>query len=211
MVHALVAKAWRPNEKLRDWLGRLRGPVLVMLLSTFGGLAFFAWCQMRWGRWDLYMLTQEAGWAIDADYFAVFRPGNYHFSLPSIHDPTRASQVTSALAGVTFVVIALADLIAAWRGRSGWRKRLGFYFAALVIYYMSVAGVASVQLESMLRYDLCMHALIVLGLLHYLREFRLPPLYVRAAAMTLAALACVAGLGLQGFYVWNFTRGNWIA
>ena len=100
---------------------------------------------------------------------------------------------------------------AAWRSRSGWQKRLGFYFVAFVIYYLSVAGVASVQLESMLRYDLCVHALIVLGLLHYLREFRLPPLYVRAAAMTLAALACVAGLGLQGFYVWNFTRGNWIA
>jgi len=35
--------------------------------------------------------------------------------------------------------------------------------------------------------------------------------YVRASAMGVAALICAAGLGLQGFYVWNFTQGNWVA
>lgn len=211
VLHALWTRGFPARGKLEEWFARLRGPVLVMLLAMLGGLSFFTYCHVRWGRWDLYMLTQQAGWAINADYLAVFRPGNYHFGLPSIHDPTRASQFTSALAGVIFVALALAELIAARGGVSGWRERLGFYFAALVIYYFSVAGVASVQLESMLRYDLCVHALIVLGLLHFLREFRLPSLYVRAAAMGLAALLCAASLGLQGFYVWNFTRGNWIA
>ena len=66
-------------------------------------------------------------------------------------------------------------------------------------------------MESMLRYDLCVHALIVLGLLHFLREFRLLPVFVRASAMALAALVFAAGLRLQGFYVWNFTQGNWVA
>ncbi len=211
VVHAFCRHGFLPNGKVRDWIARYRTPVLVMALSTLGGLAFFAYCQVRWGRWDLYMLTQESGWAIDADYFAILRPENYRFAIPPLHDPTLASQFTSALAGVVFVAIALAELIAALRERSEWRKRFGFYFAALVIYYISLAGVASVQLESMLRYDLCVHALIVLGLLHFLREFRLPPVYVQATAMGLAGLVCVAGLGLQGFYVWNFTQGNWVA
>ncbi|MGI8891781.1 MAG: hypothetical protein ACR2G0_13500 [Chthoniobacterales bacterium] len=198
--------------KLRDWWLAFRWPVLVMLASMLGGLAFFAYCQVRWGRWDLYMLTQAAGWSIAADYLAALKPANFNFALPSIHEPTRASQFTSAIAGLLFVAIALLELIAALRRRNGdWRKRIGIYFAAVVIYYVSVAGVASVQLESMLRYDLCVHGLVVLGLLHFLRKFRLPPVLVRAFAMGLAALACAAGIGLQGFYVWNFTQGNWVA
>jgi hypothetical protein len=211
VVHTLCKNGWRPNDKQRDWFARYRAPVLVMILSMLGGLAFFAYCQVRWGRWDLYMLTQESGWAIDADYLAIFKPGNYRFVPPSLYDSIGASQLVSALAGVVFVAIALAELIAALRWRSDWRQRIGLYFAAAVIYYISLAGVASVQLESMLRYDLCVHALVVLGLLHFLREFRLPPVYVRTSAMGIAALVCAAGLGLQGFYVWNFTQGNWVA
>ena len=165
VVHALCKKTGRSNQTLRDWIAHYRAPVLIMMLSTLGGLAFFAYCQVRWGRWDLYMLTQESGWAIEADYLAIFKPGNYHFAVPPLYDSTRASQFASALAGLAFVAIAVAEVCAAIRRRSDWRKRIGFYFAAVVIYYVSLAGVASVQLESMLRYDLCVHALIVLGLL----------------------------------------------
>ncbi len=202
---------WTRDLSARQWWTRSRRPILLVASGLFGGLSFFAYCQWHWGRWDLYMLTQEAGWAIHADYLAAFKPASFNFALPSIDEPTRASQFASALAGVVFLAIAFLEVVAARGGRSGWRLRLGFYFAAAVIYYISVSGVAAVHLESMLRYDLCVHALVVLGLLHFLREFRIPPVYVRAFAMGLAALACAAGLGLQGFYVWNFTQGNWIA
>jgi hypothetical protein len=79
-----------------------------------------------------------------------------------------------------------------------------------VIYYISVSGVASVALESMLRYEFCVHALIVLAFLQFLQQFRVPPL-LRGFAMTAAGLVSAAGLTLQGWYVWNFTRGNWVA
>ena len=66
-------------------------------------------------------------------------------------------------------------------------------------------------MESMLRYDLCVHALVVLGLLHFLRQFRASAGVGRAFAMGVAAVAFAAGLALQGYYVWNFTQGNWVA
>ena len=56
--------------------------------------------------------------------------------------------------------------------------RIGFYFCASIIFYISVSGVASVQMESMLRYEFCAHALIVLAFLHFLHQFRLPPVLV---------------------------------
>ena len=63
----------------------------------------------------------------------------------------------------------------------------------------------------MLRYEFCVHALIVLAFLHFLHQLRTPPLLVRAFGMAAIALLSAAGLCLQGWYVWNFTRGNWVA
>ncbi len=211
IVHSIFAEGWKRSENLRAWIWQQRVPVLVSTLSMFGGIAFFIYCQARWGRWDLYMLTQSAGWAIEPDYLAAFRPENYRWALPPYRDTSVVSQFTSAVAGGLFVAIAATELLAALNRRSGWQRRIGLYFCAAVIYYISLAGVASVQMESMLRYDLCVHALVVLGLLHFLREFRLAPMPVRALAMGVAAVAVAAGLALQGFYVWNFTQGNWIA
>lgn len=209
VVNALFAKGMR--SLLRKRTRQLLQPLCVAGLSMLGGIAFFVYCQVRWGRWDLYMLTQSAGWAIEPDYLAAFRPQNFRWALPPYDDPSVVSQFTSALAGWLFVAIAAIELIAALNRRGGWQRRIGIYFCAAVIYYISLAGVASVQMESMLRYDLCVHALVVLGLLHFLREFRPAPVWVRACAMGVAAVAVAAGLALQGYYVWNFTQGNWIA
>ena len=101
-------------------------------------------------------------------------------------------------------------LTTTWVGHDPVELR-GLVGAAALIYYLSLAGVASVQMESMLRYDLCVHALVVLGLLHFLRELRVAPVFVRALAMGVAAFIFAAGLALQGYYVWNFTQGYWVA
>jgi hypothetical protein len=55
------------------------------------------------------------------------------------------------------------------------------------------------------------HALIVLAFLNFLNQFRTPPMLVRAFGIAAVALFTAAGLCVQGWYVWNFTRGNWVA
>jgi len=182
-----------------------------MIVATLGAVFFFIYCQWRWGRWDIYMLTQSAGWSIDPDYLAVFRPSSYRWLIPALNNPTEASQMSMTLGALLFVIMALCELLPAIRCRTNWTTRIGIYFCAAVIYYVSVSGVASLDMESMLRYEFCVHALIVLALLHFLRQFRLLPVFVRAFGMAAAALASAAGLGVQGWYVWNFTRGNWVA
>jgi hypothetical protein len=71
--------------------------------------------------------------------------------------------------------------------------------------------VACVEMESMLRYEFCLHALIVLAFVHFLHQLRTPPLLVRAFGGAVIGLLSAAGLAVQGWYVWNFTRGNWVA
>jgi hypothetical protein len=211
VVHSIFTNRPQRSGGIGAWIARHRAPALVMLLSLLGGVSFFVYCQLRWSRWDIYMLTQESGWSIKPDYLAIFDFRNYRWTLPSFYDPSRASQFASAAAGATFGLIALAELLGAIRRHSEWASRFGFYFCAAVVYYFSVAGVASVQLESMLRYDLCVHALVVLGLLRFLGQFRAAPVYIRALGMSVASIAFAAGLTLQGYYVWNFTQGNWVA
>ncbi len=196
----LEPKTWFRTEK----------PAMVMtLVASFGALGFFTYSQLRWGHWDIYMLTQAAGWGIVPDYLAVFRPSSYRWFVPALNDPTEASQMSTTVGAVLLLGIAVCELsIRRWAGLP---LRAGMYFCAFVIYYLSVSGVACVDMESMLRYEFCAHALIVLALLNFLGQFRAPPALVRAFGIAAVAVIGAAGLCVQGWYLWNFTRGNWVA
>jgi hypothetical protein len=211
LVRTVFLKGWNRLRSPRGWL-REYGPALVLtIVAMFGAALFFIYCQVRWGRWDMYMLTQSAGWSIEPDYLAVFRPSNYRWLVPALNNPTEMSQMSMTLGALLFVIMAIGELLPAIRRRTNWAERLGIYFCAAVIYYVSVSGVASIDMESMLRYEFCVHALIVLAFLHFLRQFRLPPVLIRAFGMAVAVLGSAVGLSVQGWYVWNFTRGNWVA
>ena len=119
--------------------------------------------------------------------------------------------MSMTLAALLLVAVALCELLPAIRRQADWATRSGLYFCAAVIFYISVSGVACVEMESMLRYEFCVHALIVLALLDFLRQFRTLPIFVRTVGIAAVALISAAGLSVQGWYVWNFTRGNWVA
>ncbi|CAN5530156.1 hypothetical protein BH20VER1_BH20VER1_26130 [soil metagenome] len=211
VVQAFFKGGWAGFRNVRGWIGQYAKAVSLMLAATLGAVAFFIYCHVRWGRWDLYMLTQEAGWAVYPDYLAVFKLDSYRWLAPPLNDPTQWSQMTMTVGALFFVVVALCELVPALRRRTAWQSRVGFYFAAVVTYFIAVSGVASVNMESMLRYQFCAHALIVLALLHFLAQFRRPPARLRAIGLAVAVLLSAAGMGLQGWWIWNFTRGGWVA
>lgn len=211
VVRAVFKKGWSALRQPRHWMRNYLNAVAIMIASTFGAVGFFIYCQVRWGRWDLYMLTQSAGWNVEPDYFAVFRPSSYRWLLPALNDPTQMSQMSMTVGALLLVAMAIVELLPVVRRNTGFSTRIAIYFCAAVIYYISVSGVATVEMESMLRYEFCVHALIVLAFLHFLRQFRVPPLPVRALGIAVIVLACAVSLGVQGWYVWNFTRGNWVA
>src|SRR5206468_4487814 len=195
----------------RRWL-REHGPAIGMtFVAACGAMGFFVYSQLCWGHWDIYMLTQAAGWGIIPDYLAVFKPSNYRWLFPGLDNPTEASQLSMTLGAVLLVGIALCELLPPIRRRAGLPIRAGIYFCAASIYYLSVSGVACVDMESMLRYGFGAYALIVLALLNFLRQFRTRPIWVRSLGTAAVAAVRAAGLCVQGWYVWNFTRGHWVA
>ena len=211
VVRSIFQTGWRGLLKPRKWLRDNRGAVGLTIVAAGGVIAFFAYCQLRWGHWDLYMLTQAAGWGIEPDYLAVFRPESYRWLVPAPDDPIEASQMSVTLGALLLFGVLICEVVPALRRRACLPVRLGIYFCAAVIYYLSVSGVACVDMQSMLRYEFCAHALIILAFLNFLRQFRTPPVWVRALAVAAVALVSAAGFCVQGWYVWNFTRGNWVA
>ena len=211
LVHSLFLKGWKGLREPRAWFRQYAAVIGLMAVATLGALFFFIYCQVRWGNWNMYMLTQAAGWGIIPDYLAVFKPSSYRCLVPALNDPTEASQLSMTLGAVLLVGVALCELLATIRRPACLPVRAGIYFCAAAIYYLSVSGVACVSMESMLRYEFCVHALIVLAFLNFLRQFRTPPMLVRAFGIAAVALLSAAGLCVQGWYVWNFTRGNWVA
>jgi hypothetical protein len=211
VVQALFRNGWTGLVDVRSWFKRYGPSIMIMLGATLGAGLFFFYCLLRWGRWDMYMLTQQSGWAIVPDYLAVFKSESYRWLIPALKNPTEASQMTMTLGGALLLAVILGELLPSVRRWFAGTTRAGFYFCAAVIYYISVSGVASVDMESMLRYEFCVHALIVLAILHFLHQLPTPRLWVRATGMAAIALLSAAGLSVQGWYVWNFTRGNWVA
>ena len=211
LLRRVVDHGWRGILDVRGWVRRYTSAIALSFVAMLGTIGFFLYCLYRWGRWDLYMQTQESGWAVRPDYLAVFKLESYRWLWPPLDNPTLWSQVTMTGGAVCFVAVALCELIPAIRRSTGWQTRIGIYFAAFLTYYIAVSGVASVQMESMLRYQFCAHALIVLALMHFLAQFRPLPAAGRGLAMAAVALLCAAGLSLQGWWIWNFTRSGWVA
>ena len=211
LVRSVFQTGWRGLLEPRKWLREQRAAIAMTLVAVCGAIAFFVYSQLRWGHWDIYMLTQAACWGIVPDYLAVFKPGSYRWLVPALNNPTEASQMAMTLGAVLLLGIAFCELLPAIRRRAGLPVRAGIYFCAAAIYYISVSSVACVDMESMLRYEFSVHALIVLALLNFLRQFRTPPVLVRAFGIAAVALLSAAGVCVQGWYVWNFTRGNWVA
>jgi hypothetical protein len=209
VVRSLFSTGWKSLREPLVWAKANRQAIVVMIVSTLGAGLFFLFCQLRWGHWDMYMLTQSAGWGIIPDYFAIFRPASYRWLIPALNNPREASQMTMTIGAVLLVALSAVELLPALRRRTDSATRIAIYFCAAAIYFVSVSGVACVEMESMLRYEFCMHPLIVLAFLHFLRDSRPLPVPVRALGV-IVALASAAGLSVQGWYVWNFTRGNWI-
>lgn len=211
IMRPVFENGWRGLREVRFWPERFGLAVALWFGAVLGAGSFFLYCLLRWGQWDLYMLTQQAGWGIAPDYLAVFKGESFQWQIPPLNDPTRMSQMATTLGGVMFLAVVLCEFLPVVRRNATWKTRLGLYFCGAIIYYLSLSGVACVKMESMLRYEFCLHALIVLAFVHFLHQLRTPPLLMRAFGMAAVGLLSAAGLSIQGWYVWNFTRGNWIA
>ena len=99
-----IFKKEMPVRQPLAWLQFHARAISLTSISLLGAVGFFLYCQARWGRWDMYLLTQSAGWGIVPDYLAVFRPSSYRWLIPALDNPTEASQMAMTVGGLLFVL-----------------------------------------------------------------------------------------------------------
>src|SRR5207249_336860 len=64
LVRSLVSNGWKGLREPRSWFRQYAAAIGLSAVATLGAVFFFIYCQVRWGNWNMYMLTQAAGWGI---------------------------------------------------------------------------------------------------------------------------------------------------
>lgn len=214
-----VVRAWAAGAGERfdatwlraAWSGAVRRGAILAGLSLLGMIAFFGYCHVRWGHWDFYMMTQQAGWGVKPDYLALLKPGAYMRWYPQWDYAWPLGQFFVPATVVFYAGLAAWEISAARRGPTRWRERIGLHFTGFVLFALAVSGVYSVRLESMTRYHLCAHVFLVLGTLHAYADIGPRRASVRQAVTALAATAALFGALIQLRYAAQFARGEWVA
>jgi len=188
----------------------LRAGALVALSLT-GMLAFFAYCQERFQHWNFYMMTQEAGWGVRADYLGLFKSASYQRWSPNWEVASQVGQFFVPVTMLGLAALAVWEIAAALQRATRWRERIGFYFVGVALFYISVSGVFSVGLESMTRYHFCTHVFLVLGALHAFADIGPRPGIARKLLIALAVLLALFGARLHYTFASQFVRGGWVA
>lgn len=170
---------------------------------------------MRFGYWDLYMRTQFLGWRVQPDYLAFLERDTYLLLFPTSLDDYLQSGYFSRVSTFLLLPVFAAFLVAEYRWvrsapATGWRERAGTYFAAWMVYYLSVSGTSRLGLVSMVRYVLVPEELLMLCLIHVLSRkpfgARRLPMWLR---LGLGAWA-IYGFAAQLECTFRITHGWWV-
>jgi hypothetical protein len=218
VLYPLVA-AWfaGPDEPTpADLAGRLRRGVRPMLLgavASLGALGFFAYCQIRFGHWDLYQRTAAVGWGLQPNYRALFSERIFHLH-PDWSRQLLDGEFLSRLS-VPVLLLALCALLvcevalARARPETGWRGRVGLYLGAALLFYIPLSSQFSRAMTGMLRFSLCAYVLLVLAGLHLVNGTRLG---TRAPAARLVLIAWLLLTGAcQLVLAAQFIGGRWVS
>jgi hypothetical protein len=220
LVIAPVIDAWLSRDAAASGLanrGRcLAVPLLVGTAASLGCLLFFGYCQLRFGQWDLYQRTQAAGWGLHADYLGLFSPAIFRVHWPQwgegFIDPEFLSRLSVPATLVCFVILVAVEWrLARLRADSGWRARAVYLFCAGLLFYVSASAQSTRAMGSMIRYTLCVQAILAPAVVCLLS--RLGPRTPRTRRLAWAA-AAVWGIVSASFglaLAYRFTHGLWVA
>jgi hypothetical protein len=168
------------------------GWIMMAAGLCLGVGAFFLYCHMRFGVWDLYLQTQHLGWGHVADYWFFLRSASYRTSLP-FRLPVLASAVVLPIMALMECRIGAKDTD---RERVWTRRAL--LLTAVAEFYLTGAGGArtdrvSTPFVAFTRYTLPIGLLLVLVLADQLRVLKPSPRAMRIAAWSVG-FVCLGSL-----------------
>jgi hypothetical protein len=204
------------REARKTWLAHLTGAGALTFLASLGGVLFFAFCQLRYGHWNMYMINQRLGWGIEPDYLALFKPDIYRGTGPAfvggLVNPNFLSVAAVPVTIGLFLLLFWAEgRLAKDLPARNWLQRAGFYLCAALMFYIAVSGLGLRLKTSMIRYVFCVHVLLVLAAVHLLTVYALPRGRLRTAVISVGGAAAAASAVCQLMLIHFYTHGEWVA
>ena len=206
VVIPLVAVFFAAGSRWRD----LARPAAVAAMASLGCLSFFAWCHVRFGRWDMYMATEQAGWGVRPNYFfpldhRVYKP-SFTVFWRARGNPALLDAALAAYALLTLMGAAAAEAIRRRFGDRGLRRRLAWYAAAAALVYVPLAGHYHRQYGSFTRFSLVAAVPFLLLCADAFKGWAWRWRWTLAVPLAAAALA---GLAIQANNIQFFVLGKW--
>lgn len=206
----IVSFAMIPYPVIRSWKLSFRN-VLLGLSATFGAIAFFSYCQYQFQEWSLYFRLEEIGWHNYRRWFAIVDPLSYvprYFFEHTVESVNRTSVTfTAFLLGMIWIFEQPKKIL------SIPRERLSIYFCAFVLFYIPLTGKAAANMDSMTRYTFPSFILLVLTicLIELERKNNNQVSIFHDIRRYLIWFGSLIALIVQGWFVYRFVRGKWVA
>lgn len=202
VVVPLVGAMFSPSPNRRS----LMRSATIGLIALTGVVSFFVWCHYRFGKWNIYFLTEEIGWGVRPNYLAPLSGSIYWFHpmalLQTLNAPQPFDRIMVALSVDSLGAMLLAEGYRAWRGDASWRRRIHWYVAAAGLIYVPVAGHFHRDFGSFTRFSLVAWVPLLIAIVDVFgeswRRWSIPILVV-----------CSVGIGYQIHFTENFLLGYW--
>jgi hypothetical protein len=207
LVYPLL-RWWALEDYRLRFTPRLAWMAGLALLSTGGLFAFLAYCQWKFGHWNLYFEMVRIGWYPDPGHAAsssLWEAFNVNFSASRPDGTGRLFTWAALLASAGGLWMTL-------RRHPGERLAVPLLATALCLIGVTVAGRATIGFVGMVRYLLAPMALLVLAY-SLPGQLSLPWLAARSAEQERWLLWILVALlmTLQIAMLHRFTQGQWVA
>jgi hypothetical protein len=220
-VVCFVAGFLRSYPQLRSTsVGPGRAPFVWATFSVLGVATFFAYCQTKFGVWDLYFRTLDVGWNKEASI-----PGFFHFFFRAIQknvlphwfakEPMRMSWVITADLIIVLIYVLYAEGKRLWRSRLDAEPFRVFTYAVLaaVFVHLLITTIGDSggyhRWRNGMRYSMPVFFLFVL----LWEESWMPEGIAKRPGLKKALwYACLTlFIPYQIYYFWLFIRGGWVS
>jgi hypothetical protein len=185
--------------------------VAISFAGISGAIVFFAYCQSRFGMWDVYFKLEETGWQNHRRWFAVINPLSYVPRFFFEHSVDSLNRTAVLITGIQLVKMFPQMEPKAILTKTGLKKVFAselfpLWIVAFTLFYIALTGKANANMDSMLRYTLPPFVLLLLIGAREEKELIRGP-----NRSKWLALVAIASFALQIWCAYRFLRGHWVA
>ncbi|MEO5970748.1 MAG: hypothetical protein ABIQ95_12550 [Bdellovibrionia bacterium] len=179
--------------------------IILSLLSSSGLIAFFFFCQYKFGSWDIYFhLSKLVGQ--QPDYWAIFKPSSY---IPKFFFEDTQLSMNRAMVPWLVAIAGIALRLDLQKAR-----RLPLYIIAAGLFYITVAGKSGGGMDGMIRYALPIYLPLVLCLATVIKECdtaRTLPKMISKKNTWWIAVFYLFSLSCQAWCAYRYLHGKWVS